>query len=156
MIMDSQAGSVVSVTAFHLCGPRFDTRTRALHVDWGFQSLPGCEGFPYRFFFHTSKTRSSSLPFLQKVGVMFPAGCFADYMIQTENVNDYLNLSELISISLSQVLNLLFHSINHKINVFSFFLQVLDILVIFTLQFLRQETNQAPQQIKNGSLISLL
>ena len=28
--MVSQVGSVVSVPAFHLCGPRFDTQTAAL------------------------------------------------------------------------------------------------------------------------------
>ena len=53
----SQFGSsVVSVPALPLCGPRFDTQTGALHVDWVFQSLPDYMGFPYRGFLSASKT----------------------------------------------------------------------------------------------------
>ena len=43
--LGSQLGLVVFVPAVHLCGPRFDTRTGALHVDWVFQSLTDCMGF---------------------------------------------------------------------------------------------------------------
>ena len=74
--IDSQVGSVVSVPAFHLCA--LDSRTGALHADWGFQSQPDCMGFPYGGFPPTSKTGNSSLSSF--VGALFPLGSFADYM----------------------------------------------------------------------------
>ena len=45
LLKGSQVGSLVAVPALHLCGPRFDSRTGALHVDVGFQSLTDCVGF---------------------------------------------------------------------------------------------------------------
>ena len=50
--LGDQVGSVVSFLAFHLQGSRSEKspQTGALHMDWGFQSIPKCVGNSFGVF----------------------------------------------------------------------------------------------------------
>ena len=84
--MSIQVGSVVSLNASHLCGPQFEPGPEPCIWIGFFSPYLTERVFPIGGFLPCLKLKFVHCLLYKNVGVIFPLGCFGDYIVQIQVV----------------------------------------------------------------------